>query len=332
MKPNRSCVNRTAAHAALAWLLLTGALTAGADTPPVQAAESASDALYECERTPPNTARAAELGAAQWDKNRLGCAADIWFAAAEAAPSDPSLALHALLAMTAYIDHLNTLWNYDVYNIHQVEWSARIEHAMSHGKALEARLTVHPIDDPNLLAALALYKLTWPVKTADTKGQIKESRAAIPLLERAVALDPKAFDGNALWMLGRVYYDLPEFAGGDQAKGLKLLADAYRNTPKNISLLRYTAHVYVDERDIPTAKRRLAELLPINPTPRDLQLMADELKSAYELADRLKDADLAKRLSAKRDVLLNATPQLLRRQNTAANLHGGVDPITGKDY
>ena len=332
MTPDRLFFGRIALRAWLACLLLTVTAAAYADLSEAQPANSASDAPYTCVTVPPDTARAAELGAAQWDKNKLGCAADIWFAAAEGAPSDASLTLHALLAATAYVDHLNTLWNYDVYNIHEIEWSARIERAVDHGKALEARLAAHPVDDPSLLAALALYKLTWPAKTADTKVQIKESRAAIPLLEKAVALDPKALDGNALWVLGRVYYDLPEFAGGDQAKGLKLLADAHRNTPKNISLLRYTAHVYVDERDIPAAKERLTELLPIRPEAGELQLMADELKSGHELADRLNDSALAKRLSAKREALLKANPQLLRRQNTAANLHGGVDPITGKDY
>ncbi|HMS81945.1 MAG TPA: hypothetical protein PKC20_20975 [Burkholderiaceae bacterium] len=53
---------------------------------------------------------------------------------------------------------------------------------------------------------------------------------------------------------------------------------------------------------------------------------------ARDLATRLKDAALAQKLTDKRDALLKAHPQLLARKPTAANMHGGVDPITGKEY
>jgi hypothetical protein len=43
---------------------------------------------------------------------------------------------------------------------------------------------------------------------------------------------------------------------------------------------------------------------------------------------RLLDADLELAL----DALLAAHPELLTRASTAANMHGGVDPITGKSY
>ena len=73
-------------------------------------------------------------------------------------------------------------------------------------------------------------------------------------------------------------------------------------------------------------------LLDVEPSPLDLQLTADELKNARDLAHRIPAADLETRLTAKRDALLAAHPELLTRASTAANMHGGVDPITGKSY
>ena len=295
---------------------------------------SAEDASYDCPMPSPATvaATAAKLGTAQWDKNKLGCSADLWFALAQSAPAEPMPQVQALLAATAYIDQVNLLASLDLYGVHQPEWTARIHHAADHGKILEGRLGALTVDDANVLAARALYRLAWPTKIADTKTQLAESGAAFRLLSKAVALDPKALDGNALWILGRLYYDLPEFAGGDQAKGMALIEDAYRNTPQNVSLLRYSAYLFVQERDVPRAKQRLADMLELQPDPANLQLLADELKSASELATRIGETALAQHLVAKRDQLFKAHPQLLRRLGSAANMHGGVDPITGKDY
>lgn len=321
------------ACSATAALLLTSAPHASG-AGPARVEDSAKDAAYDCPMPAPASAaaRATELGAAHWDKNKLGCAADIWAALAAAQPDDPMLAVQALLATTAYIDHVNALSNYDTYGIREPEWTARIRHAAEQGKVLEGRLAALPADDPNVLAARALYRLTWPAKIADTRTQLAESRAAMQLLDRAVGLDPKALDGNALWVLGRLYYDVPEFAGGDPVRAMQLLEDAYRNTPANPSLLRYTAYVYLQERDVARAKARLAAMLALAPQGGDPQLLADELKGAQDLAIRAGDGALAQQLTAKRNALLKAHPQLLRRQATAANMHGGVDPITGKDY
>ena len=74
------------------------------------------------------------------------------------------------------------------------------------------------------------------------------------------------------------------------------------------------------------------QILPIEPSPLDLQLMADELKNARDLAHRIPAPELEAQLTAKRDALLQANPQLLTRASSAANMHGGVDPMTGKSY
>jgi tetratricopeptide (TPR) repeat protein len=297
-------------------------------------ADSVKDAQYACAMPPAAqaAAKAAELGAAQWDKNKLACSSDIASSLAQGVPADPAAQVQALLAATRYIDHVNTLASLDLYGVHQPEWSARLQHAAAQGKAIEARLAALPVEDANVLAARALYKLTWPVKIAETKEQIAESGAAMQLLDKAVALDPKALEGNALWLLGRLYYDMPEFAGGDPDKGIKLLETAVNNTPQNASLLRYLAYVQLQERNLPLAKQQLTAMLALPVDTANLQTFADEFKSASDLAARMPDPALAKQLSERREQLFKSQPQLLRRLGSAANMHGGVDPITGKDY
>lgn len=296
--------------------------------------DSVADAVYDCPKPAPEQfeARVTELSAAVWDRNSLGCAADLTSAAAAGAPADVALQIQALLANVTYISHVNLLWDFDLYGIRVPEWSARIKHAVEQADAIDQRLSTGPDDDPDLVAARALYKLTWPNKITDTKTVMKETRAALALLEQAVTKDPQALGGNALWILGRVYFDLPEFAGGDAVKAVKLLERAHSQTPNNISLLRYCAYVYAQERNPSMAKQRLSEMLAVATNPTDLQTVADELKNARDLATRLPDPALAQQLTEKRDTLLKAHPQLLARKPTAANMHGGVDPITGKEY
>jgi tetratricopeptide (TPR) repeat protein len=207
-----------------------------------------------------------------------------------------------------------------------------VKHATEQGTILEGRLAKQADGNADSDAARALFDLTWPAKITDTRTQLAESKSAIALLEKATAVNPGALDGDALWTLGRLYYDLPAFAGGDSAKGQQLLEEAYRRTPKSVSLLRYCAYVYVQERNPTEAKKRLEAMLTLTAPPAQSQLLVDELKGASELAVRLQDQALAQQLIDKRTVLLEANPQLLRRQRTAANQHGGVDPISGKDY
>ncbi|HEX7374369.1 MAG TPA: TRAP transporter TatT component family protein [Steroidobacteraceae bacterium] len=316
-----------------ALLLTLGNVTALA-AGPSRVEDSAADAVYECPMPTPDQfeARVSQLSASVWDKNSLGCAADLMSAAAEGAPTDVALQVQALLANVAYISHVNSLWDFDLYGIRVPEWAARIQHSIEHAHPIDQRLAAVPDEVPDLMTARALYKLSWPTKVADAKTVITETRAAQALLDKAVAIDPKALGGNAIWVLGRVYYDLPEFAGGDGVKAVRLLEQAYAQTPGNLLLLRYSAYVYAQERNPALARKRLAEMLAVEPDPADLQSAADELKNARDLATRLPDAALAQKLTDKRDVLLKVHPQLLARKPTAANMHGGVDPITGKEY
>ncbi len=295
---------------------------------------SAKDAVYACPRPPgPELMkRAAELYPAKHDKNRFACSADLFFEAAQAAPQDPALTVQALLVTTEYIDQINTLSDFDLYGIHQGEWAARLEHAVPQGKLLADRLAAAGIKDPTALAARALYQLTAAAKTADAKTQMTGSREAIGMLGEATAGQPALLDGAALLALARLYFDLPEFAGGDADKAREVLKKALEVAPGNPAVLRYAAYERAQARDVPAAVSLLAKLIDVQAGPADLQLLADELRNGRDLALRLQDEPLRQRLDTRRQALLKQHPELLTRASVAANMHGGVDPITGKPY
>lgn len=316
----------------VAWLLL--AAGTGAAQAQGRVEDSARDAVYPCPK-PAGAAllqEAAKLYPAKYDKNKFGCAADLFFEAAQATPDDLALNVQALLVTTEYIDSVNTLWDFDLYGIRQPEWAARLEHAVAQGSTLASRVAAGAPHDSTALAARALFQLAAGVKTAEAKAQIAGSRDALRLLKEATAADPSLLGGSALLALARLYYELPEFLGGDVREAQGLLEQGLKVAPKNPSLVRYAAFVRAQEHDVPAAKALLASMPELQADPADLQNLTDELRNARDLSMRLGDEPLRQRLDQRRDALLRQHPELLTRASTAANMHGGVDPITGKPY
>jgi tetratricopeptide (TPR) repeat protein len=315
---------------AFAWFI--NATPAGAQS---RVEDSAKDASYECSVPADAAALQAKVGQLypqKSDRNALGCAADLLFMAAQATPDDPQVNVQALLVESEYIDHVNTLWDFDIYGVRQPEWAARLAHAIPQGKTLAERVATLAPDDPTAECARAYFQVVWPFKSADAKTALTASRDAIPLLEKATAKQPNALDGNCLLILGRLYYEVPEFAGGDMDKAAAALDRATEVAPGNVGAWRYLAYVRLQAGDADGARQALAQMLGIEPSPLDLQLMADELKNGRDLAHRIPATELETQLTAKRDALLAANPQLLTRASSAANMHGGVDPMTGKSY
>jgi uncharacterized protein HemY len=291
--------------------------------------------VYECAAAPDIKtlrARAVELHRAGHDRNQLACAADLMFRAANLAATDVELNLHAMLLAADYIDHVNTLWDFDLYGVRVPEWTARLDHAVPQGEQLASRLTRLASHEPAVLAGRALFALVASARTADAKTQLTTARQAIEMLQEATAREPGVLDGNALLALGRLYYDLPEFAGGDPVKALQALEAALQIAPTQPSLIRYLAYVYEQERQREQAQAVLSRILAVTASNDNLQLLADELRNARDLASRMQNAALEQQLNRKRESLLQAHPELLTRTSSAANMHGGVDPITGKPH
>lgn len=131
--------------------------------------------------------------------------------------------------------------------------------------------------------------------------------------------------------MGRLYYQLPETAGGDLDKAVLHLQRAYDINPKRIVFQRWYAEalVAVDRKE--DARRILSGMAALGePEPIDRQSYADELRSGIGLAERAGDAALAEQLTAKRKALFKAFPELKTRAPAAISGHGGADPMTGK--
>ncbi len=315
-------------------LMVTRTVPATADFLKIQDAEK--DAEYTCKAEAPTVARATVLGEADWDKNQLACAADMWFALSEAAPKDVTIAQRALLATTAYIDHVNRFGQYEIYGVHSPEWLARIKKATVHGKSEAARLAEFPQDARNL-AIRGLYELAWSERLAQSGAPTRHRDAAlsqriIQTLQSAVDLYAGVLKGNALLALTRLYYDLPEFSGGDSAKAVQLLAKANQVAADNPALLCYAAYVDVQQRDLTGATSELSHMRSIEAPSGERQRLADELKTAQGLAARAGDPALQKHLTDKRTKLLAQNTKILPQRSTAVLMHEGVDPFTGQDY
>jgi hypothetical protein len=311
-----------------------GIVPAEADGP-ARDENSARYAVYDCKIPADEAARrktAAEFGEAPFDRNKFGCSADIWNAIASDRPGDRSVQLQALAAHTAYINEINTLWDLDFYGIRAPEWEARIKHATGQADRIANRLPKLTPSTPESEAAIAMYNVAWTFKYADTKTALAASRAALKQLSDATGAAPKLFDGLALYDLARLYYELPEFSGGDTSKGVAAITKAYGADGANPTVIRYYAFVQAQEGHPDREKVALAKMLALNATGGQLQVLVDELLIGRDLATRLQQKDIADRLTAKRDGILADHKELQRRAHTAANLHGGVDPITGKEY
>jgi hypothetical protein len=302
---------------------------------PARDQDSARYAKYECPIPADEAAMraaATKLSAAVYDRNELGCSADIWYALAARQTGDTGLQVAALRDQSAYINEINTLWDLDYYGIRAPEWEARIEHTVAHGNAIAERLSKLAPEDPPAQAAISLYELAWTFKRADTATALAKSKESLLRLQFATTHDPGLFDGDALLALAKLYYELPEFSGGEPGKGVEAIAMAYKIAPTNPSVVRYYAFVQTQEDHKPLALAALATMASIKPNDADLQQVADELLIARDLAARLGEKSVQARLTAKRDALLAGHHELQTRAHTAANLHGGVDPVTGKDY
>lgn len=187
-------------------------------------------------------------------------------------------------------------------------------------------------EDPRALALRARYAVAWSSKQADGTKISVESHSAIQLLSKAIAKDPRTQDGGALLALGRLYYELPEFDGGDVGKAITTLERARSVAPHSQEILGYLAYVYQESGRRDDAVCTLRDMLSTSPREDDLQQGADQLRNARDLCKRIGEGQLAEQLDAQRNRLLAEHPQLLTRAPTAANMHGGVDPITGKEY
>ncbi len=289
------------------------------------------DAKYDCEIPRSLSDKRSigfEMATHKYDKNKLACAADIVLHASNQAPKDVDLAVNALAVSTDYIDHISVLKNADLAALQEDEWQLRLAHGSDVASELVQRLEKIAPERADVIALkgisiVAIHQFDNPAKA------LMAIRESLGLLNRAVEKDPMVLGGEALVILGRMYYEIPGLFGGDTDKALELYQQAYAQTPKNIQLLRYWAEAWDGEMEEVMAKDILIEMLPLEPKFSELQRYADELRLGGGLSERLGDIALSEKLMSKRAGLLKTYPMLNARKSAAAAGHGGVNPLTG---
>ena len=119
----------------------------------------------------------------------------------------------------------------------------------------------------------------------EAKGVLKSLSLVKPIKEamnKVLAIDPKFDDGGADRVLGRVYFELPGFFGGDKKKSLAHLQKSKEMGPQ-VGLTRiYLADTYLALKDIQKAREELEFVIAMEPDPKLIPETAEEKGMARE--------------------------------------------------
>jgi len=290
------------------------------------------DARTQASYTCPKPVGAAEirrtaehLSQQAGDKNSLACSADLLVPLAVASPSDRTLVVVALGALSRYIDLIHTLRDFDLGKASWAEYRLRLAHA---GELAAKLLPAAQRKWPNDAMTLALAAMIEGFLAGPNDPQI--TLAAIGKLKRAVALAPDVLHGQAQLLIGRFYLDLPPQFGGGAKLALNYLEASRRFAPENPRALRYLVEAHDELGHDQQALATLHQLAALPVDAADPQLSADEWRMGEGLATRMGDTALADRFATLRSDLMRKHPELKLRKFSAFFGHGGDDPMTGE--
>ena len=303
----------------------------------VQSAAAAASPTAGCAQ--PKTPEAFEAAFTEATVQRhslpaLSCAAWMSFNAAGRAPNAMDMQILAMDAQINLLEQIQlqldsqTYQGGDAYEDLKARWALGIRQ----GKVLSTRMAKAAAADPMVASLRIIFDLV-SVSSSLVKAEVAYPVAAgaIGPLGALIDKNPKLLDGLGEVVLGRLFYQLPETAGGDLDKAVQHFARAHEINRKQIVFQRWYAEGLV-------AVGRKAEALPVlarmaamgEPEPLERQSYADELRAGIGLAGRAGDEALASQLADKRRALLKAFPELKTRAPSAISGHGGADPLTGK--
>jgi len=129
----------------------------------------------------------------------------------------------------------------------------------------------------------------------EAKGVLKSLSLVKPIKEemkKVLAIEQGFDDGGADRVLGRVYYELPGFFGGDKKKSLEHLLKSKEMGPR-VGLTRiYLADTYLALKDVAKAREELEFVIAMEPDPKLIPETAQEKDMAR---DRLKAKEFQKK-------------------------------------
>ncbi len=107
------------------------------------------------------------------------------------------------------------------------------------------------------------------------------------LMSRAAALDPGLNSGGPHRALGRYYYKLPWFLGGDLDKSIRHLEEAVRLAPHHWENLLFLAEAYHENGQNAQARQTLLRLIETTRTRPQSENLAAPLKRARALLNEI---------------------------------------------
>jgi tetratricopeptide (TPR) repeat protein len=123
----------------------------------------------------------------------------------------------------------------------------------------------------------------------EAKGILKSLALVKPIkqaMRRVLELDPAYDRGGADRVLGRVYHEVPGFAGGSEKTSLEHLLKAVEYGPRVGLNLIYLADTYISLDRIDDARKTLETVLTMEPLPDLLPETAEERQQAQERLDK----------------------------------------------
>lgn len=294
--------------------------------------KAAEDAKYICKAFKRGSEAWAEvkvLHAQLHDKNALACAADYAYALALDQRDDIQVMIDAVDVQSTYLDHVMLLMSEDLGGQQKREWEIRLESAIKQTEELLAIMRKQWSDHPEVRAIDAV--VTAIIKqNEDPVTTIIALTRSRHTLEEVVAEAPAALHGYAAGVLGRMYFDLPTFLGGDPVAAVKYLEIAHETSPKDLVISRWLVEALEAELEEDRTKAILVEMTQATADEVGHQNFADGYLYAHGIASRMGWPELASEFKTRRDALLSEHPELLTHQVGTAIYHSGTNPLTGE--
>jgi tetratricopeptide (TPR) repeat protein len=269
---------------------------------------------------------AAELLNASYDTTKLACAANAISAFADGRDSDYAARLLALQANARYMYYLDRIIVFELGYL--IDWYVvEVPKEKKLNEPMIAMIAARERQLRTLQQARAAGFDTAELKFFESLI-IGPNAEALPLLQAAVAEDPQSLHGAAHALMAETYYALPDIAGGDLDLAIDMMRAALQRDPDNPLYARLLAGYLLDTAQDGEARSILNQILQMQADAGGLQLRADQLQAASDLATRVGDAVLAQQLSAQREEMYEDYPYLQKRSVVSAMGHfGDKDPM-----
>jgi tetratricopeptide (TPR) repeat protein len=275
----------------------------------------------------------AKLAVMKWDRKQMGCGVRYGFELAQLQPENVELQLQVLGAHVEYFSVLDKSYSrlYSSSAVKDAELRLRWAETREHNETLLKGLAPLAGQVPEITALRGINTLLSLQHEAGEKEKLAAPGLALGDLEAAVKAKPDVLDGAALLTLGTLILGLPEFAGGDIDRAIKLLEQGNEIVPNNLQLKTALIDAELGERNKDKALAILQAAMKISEEGQNGQDYADSLRILVGQAVRLDQRDIAKQIDTRRDAFLAAHSYIDPRKTSAATGHGGVDPFTGQD-